>query len=55
MFEPRKGNTFDKDDDHLAQMVELLGKIPKNFSLAGKHSGKFFTKGDGGLKRIKGL
>ena len=27
LFEPRKGNNFDKDDDHLAQMMEILGKM----------------------------
>ena len=42
MFEPRKGYYYDKDDDHLAQMVELLGPVPKNFALAGKHSRRFF-------------
>jgi len=31
LFEPRKGSTFGKDDDHLAQIAELLNKFPKNF------------------------
>lgn len=43
LFEPRKGNNYDKDDDHLAQMMELLGRMPKNMALSGKHSKKFFT------------
>ena len=42
LFEPRKGNNFDKDDDHLAQMMEILGKMPKNFALSGKHASRFF-------------
>lgn len=25
LFEPRKGQVYDKDDDHLAQMMEILG------------------------------
>ena len=54
LFEPRKGNNYDKDDDHLAQMMELLGRMPKNMALSGKHSKKFFT-GQGNLKRISGL
>lgn len=54
LFEPRKGNNYDKDDDHLAQMMELLGRMPKNLALSGKNSRKFFT-GSGHLKRIKGL
>ena len=29
LFEPRKGPTFGKDDDHLAQMEELLKKFPE--------------------------
>jgi len=54
LFEPRKGANYDKDDDHLAQMMELLGKMPRNMALSGKHAKKFFTP-DGHLKRISGL
>jgi serine/threonine protein kinase len=54
LFEPRKGNNYDKDDDHLAQMMELLGRMPRNLALSGKNSRKFFNAG-GHLKRIKGL
>ena len=42
LFDPRKSNSFDKDDDHLAQMMEILGKMPKNFALSGKHSKRYF-------------
>jgi serine/threonine protein kinase len=38
LFEPRKGQNYDKDDDHLAQMMELLGRMPKNMALSGKNS-----------------
>lgn len=38
LFEPRKGPTFSKNDDHLAQMMELLGQFPKDFCLRGKNS-----------------
>mmetsp|Transcript_6907 Transcript_6907/g.5146 ORF Transcript_6907/g.5146 Transcript_6907/m.5146 type:complete len:296 (+) Transcript_6907:206-1093(+) len=54
LFEPRKGSNYDKDDDHLAQMMELLGRMPENLALSGKHSKKFFTP-EGHLKRINGL
>ena len=54
LFEPRKGQNYDKDDDHLAQMMELLGRMPKNLALSGKHSRKFFDS-RGNLRRIKGL
>jgi len=54
LFEPRKGNNYDKDDDHLAQMMELLGRMPKNLAMSGKHSKKYFDS-RGNLRRIKDL
>lgn len=54
LFEPRKGSCYDKDDDHLAQMIELLGPMPKNFALSGKNSKRFFDS-TGHLRRIRGL
>ena len=37
LFEPRKSKSYNKDDDHLAQMMELLGKMPKDLALSGKN------------------
>ena len=54
LFEPRKGETYTKNDDHLAQFIELLGKMPKKFALSGLNSKKYFNK-NGNLRRIKGL
>lgn len=54
LFEPRKGDTYSKNDDHLAQIMELLGKAPKKFSKSGRYSKKYFDK-NGNLRRIKGL
>ncbi len=54
LFEPKKGYYYAKDDDHLAQMVELLGPCPKNMALAAKHSWRFFDK-SGHLWKIWGL
>jgi len=54
LFEPRKGNNYDKDDDHLAQMMELLGRMPKNMALSGKNSKKYFNS-QSHLRRISGL
>ena len=54
LFEPRKGDTYSKNDDHLAQVIELLGKMPKKYALCGRYSKKYFNK-NGNLKRIKGL
>ena len=55
LFEPRqKDKSYSKDDDHLAQFIELLDRIPKNFALSGTESKRFFTK-DGKLGRITAL
>ena len=54
LFEPRKGDTYSKNDDHLAQFIELLGKMPKKFALSGSDSLKYFDK-KGKLRRIKKL
>ena len=54
LFEPRKGETFSKNDDHLAQIIEAVGKMPKNFALSGLDSYKYFDK-KGKLRRIKNL
>jgi serine/threonine-protein kinase SRPK3 len=54
LFEPRKGKTFGKDDDHLAQMMELIGRMPSNMALTGRLYRKFFDKTNH-LKKIRGL
>ena len=54
LFEPRKGEKYSKNDDHLAQIIELVGKMPKNFALSGDYSLKYFNK-KGKLRRIKNL
>lgn len=52
LFKPKKGEDYGKNDDHLALMMETLGKIPKSFALGGKRSREFFNK-NGQLIRIK--
>jgi serine/threonine-protein kinase SRPK3 len=54
LFEPKKGDSYSKNDDHLAQIMELLGKMPKKFALSGRNSKKYFTR-SGNLRRIKNL
>ena len=54
LFEPRKGENYSKNDDHIAQFIELLGRMPKKFALNGGNSNKHFNK-QGELRRIKGL
>ncbi|CAD8101659.1 unnamed protein product [Paramecium sonneborni] len=51
LFEPRKGANFSKNDDHLAQIQELIGKFPQKFSQRGLKSKRYFNK-DGNLLRI---
>eukprot|EP00548_Thalassiothrix_antarctica_P012535 CAMPEP_0194161084 /NCGR_PEP_ID=MMETSP0152-20130528/78741_1 /TAXON_ID=1049557 /ORGANISM="Thalassiothrix antarctica, Strain L6-D1" /LENGTH=1067 /DNA_ID=CAMNT_0038870835 /DNA_START=245 /DNA_END=3448 /DNA_ORIENTATION=- len=54
LFDPRAGEEYDRDEDHLAMFQELLGKMPKRLSLNGKFSKKFFDR-KGNLKHIKQL
>ena len=53
-FEPKQSPNYSKDDDHLAQMIELLGPMPKNFALSGSHSKRYFDS-TGHLRKIRGL
>lgn len=52
LFEPKGDDTFSKEEDHLAQMIELLGKFDRNFSMSGVESKRYFTK-QGELRKIK--
>ena len=54
LFDPRAGDEYDRDEDHLAMFQELLGKMPKRLALEGKYSKQFFDK-KGSLKHIKTL
>ena len=54
LFDPKKEKTFKKSEDHLALMMELLNKFPKNYSTIGTNSHKYVGD-DGNLKRIKNL
>uniref|UniRef100_A0AAQ6AKE1 non-specific serine/threonine protein kinase n=1 Tax=Amphiprion ocellaris TaxID=80972 RepID=A0AAQ6AKE1_AMPOC len=46
LFEPHSGEDYSRDEDHLALMIELLGKIPRHYALSGKYSQEYFTKRD---------
>ena len=52
LFQPEKGDTFTKNDDHVAKFIQTLGKMPKNFAKRGEYYNKFFTK-EGKMRRIK--
>lgn len=54
LFKPRKGDNYEKNDDHLALMIETLGPIPKSMIQAGKYSKNYFDK-NGELLRIQNI
>lgn len=54
LFDPRDGKTYTKDDDHLAQIVELIGPFPRPMLKELVFTRDFFnTRGD--LHRISKL
>lgn len=56
LFDPKAGSRYNKDEDHMAQVIELLGYFPHHMTLTddGKTPHDFFNhKGD--LKRIRKL
>ncbi len=53
LFEPHAGENYDRDDDHLAHIIELLGPIPKEIALSGRLSQNLFNK-RGELRNITG-
>lgn len=54
LFDPHAGKSWDREEDHLAMMSELLGKFPKSVYTAGKNSSTYFSK-KGDLKHIHNL
>ncbi|CAG8458154.1 9679_t:CDS:2, partial [Acaulospora colombiana] len=54
LFDPQAGSRYNKDDDHIAQIMELLGLFPKHLALGGKYSGEIFNR-KGELRHIHKL
>jgi serine/threonine-protein kinase SRPK3 len=54
LFDPRSGKDYDRDEDHLALMMELIGRMPKHLALSGKYSKEFFNR-NGELRHIRSL
>ncbi|ORY35357.1 kinase-like domain-containing protein [Naematelia encephala] len=54
LFDPQPGNKYDKDDDHVAQILELLGEMPRSLALSGKYSHEMFNR-KGELRHINRL
>ena len=54
LFEPRKGRNYSKDEDHIAQMIELLGRMPRRMVKEGRYSHDYFNS-QGELRHIRKL
>lgn len=44
LFDPASGSRYSKDDDHIAQIMELMGEFPKSVAFSGKYSSDFFNR-----------
>lgn len=54
LFDPQSGTKYGKDDDHIAQIIELLGTFPRSLCMAGKWSQEIFNR-RGELRNIHRL
>lgn len=54
LFEPQNGHSYTKDDDHIAQIIELLGNIPEYLMTTGRAVRTFFNS-RGELRNISRL
>ncbi|KAM3385801.1 hypothetical protein ACQJBY_009492 [Aegilops geniculata] len=54
LFTPKEGHGYSEDEDHLALMMEVLGKMPRKIATMGTKSKEYFDR-HGDLKRIRRL
>ncbi|OIW09035.1 hypothetical protein TanjilG_16262 [Lupinus angustifolius] len=54
LFDPHSGDNYDRDEDHLALMMELVGMMPRKIALGGRYSREFFNR-SGDLRHIRRL
>lgn len=54
LFDPASGSKYNKDDDHIAQVIELIGDFPKSLAFSGKYSADIFNR-RGELRHIHKL
>ena len=54
LFDPRAGKSWDREEDHLAMMIELIGSFPQKLIQGGKTSNEYFTR-RGELRNIHQL
>ncbi|XP_069550157.1 SRSF protein kinase 3 isoform X1 [Brachyistius frenatus] len=44
LFEPKAGESVSLEEDHIAQIMELLGKIPPAVAFSGKYFAEYFSR-----------
>ncbi|XP_017838423.1 SRSF protein kinase 3 isoform X2 [Drosophila busckii] len=54
LFEPHSGETYTRDEDHIAHIIELLGPIPRHIVFRGTYAQQTFNR-NGELRNITGL
>ncbi|VDB85189.1 unnamed protein product [Peniophora sp. CBMAI 1063] len=54
LFDPQAGSRYTKDEDHIAQIIELMGELPHTLAFSGKYSSRFFNR-KGELRHISKL
>ncbi|EFN54568.1 hypothetical protein CHLNCDRAFT_58196 [Chlorella variabilis] len=54
LFEPKAGREYSRDEDHLAQMIELLDHIPRSVATTGRYARDIFSR-EGRLRHIHRL
>ncbi|XP_030246890.1 SRSF protein kinase 3 isoform X2 [Drosophila navojoa] len=54
LFEPHSGDTYTRDEDHIAHIIELLGPIPRQIVFRGTYPTYTFNR-NGELRNITGL
>ncbi|KAH9986830.1 kinase-like domain-containing protein [Russula compacta] len=54
LFDPQAGSRYSKDEDHIAQIMELVGEFPQSLAFSGKYSSRFFNR-KGELRHINKL
>lgn len=54
LFDPHSGMDYDRDEDHLALMIELLGPMPRGLMRKGEFSRELFNR-NGELRHIRRL
>lgn len=55
LFEPTVGQSFSKNDDHLAQIMELLGPIPEELVKSSHYGRRYFHSNLRTLRKIQNL